>query len=1155
MKKRIMCALLTLIMLVSLVPMGAAAATQSISESAITVLKQLEKYDSECTQYGTEYRNGYGTICTLSGDHANHKINEKTADKALRAKLQELDNAVNTFATKTGKALTQGQHDALVVFSYDVGTSWMNGTGVMRSAVVNGLTGNDFINTICGFKSDDNDQRRRVEAGMYLEGLYSSNHPYHYAYVDFNANGGNMVENTRFYYDYNESITITRTPSKAGHIFMGWYTEDGALIKTLNADTARIKLVAHWQSVSNPQYAAKSYPISYKVNVGQFTSRQPKEWPHVNAPDKGSVIEAGSTVKISDEFIDMDGYRWCRLSGTGWLKVGTYSGDSTNVEIDVIVTVTNDYVRSRRNATIHSGQNGTYHKGDKLRIINTASADGFLWGQVANDDYEATGWVALMYTDWNTAKNSNASSNNVMATAVINCEGYLNVRREADADSAIVGALANGDTVAINEIKFVNGHQWGRTDNGWILLTYAKVTIHQNNLSYSNSADVLAYTFTGVARNDVTARVDASDASDAIGSVIKKGTKVAISLLKDNGGVVWGYNGTGWIKKADIHMDAAQYLVVAEAVTVREDAGSSYASKEKVIKGVELDIVDVKVVDATIWGKTEKYGGWVNLASKYVQRTNAPIIEKEDTDVISGLVATVVNTDKVRVRQTGSTTAAQIDTLSGGTTVAVWEANDNETWFKVDSNQNGTYDYDGDGWVYSKYLDIYEGTIGGSDESGEGTTSGSGAVETGLGIVANTYTGVNVRTGAGTGNAQVGKILAGTTVEILEVKSVGAAKWGRVAQGWICMDYVTMIKNYVIPGESTNTNTNANNNNAGTNAGGSTTTTEGSTTVSSTPAVYVGATTNAVEVLKTADTDALSIRSLPAGSKVTIQELRKVTTKIVASVGTVVDGNTVTETESVTYETTYWARVNDGWIIDPENNLQLNSLDEIVYTATSDSANLYKAPNGSKHETLDKGAQIAVTTLEIHGDKVWGYVEDLGNGTWVRLDEVAEGAIDTTPVPTKPQAPSDQLILGSTGNTANNGTNGFVNNNAGYRYTGTVIRTNSLNVRATASQGAALTTTLKSGAALVIYETTVNEGMAWGRCDAGWVYLYYVDLQPCNNAVDAKVVYNENTIAYTDANCTSVAGTYSRMSVVDIYEVVGNMAKTDLGWVHTDNLG
>ena len=131
---------------------------------------------------------------------------------------------------------------------------------------------------------------------------------------------------------------------------------------------------------------------------------------------------------------------------------------------------------------------------------------------------------------------------------------------------------------------------------------------------------------------------------------------------------------------------------------------------------------------------------------------------------------------------------------------------------------------------------------------------------------------------------------------------------------------------------------------------------------------------------------------------------------------------------------------------------------------------------------------------------------------------------------------------------------GFVTNTSGYRYTGTVIRSNEVNVRASHSTDAAKTTTLKKGAALVIYETVTVDGMAWGRCDAGWIYLYYVDLVPVTGGVDARVVANDNTIIYTDMNGSAVAGTYAKQSVIDIFEIVGKMARTELGWVSTDNL-
>ena len=103
---------------------------------------------------------------------------------------------------------------------------------------------------------------------------------------------------------------------------------------------------------------------------------------------------------------------------------------------------------------------------------------------------------------------------------------------------------------------------------------------------------------------------------------------------------------------------------------------------------------------------------------------------------------------------------------------------------------------------------------GSLDGDGTGSTGGTGTTQktdgTGKGIIANTYAGVNVRSGAGIANAIVGKILNGTEVTILEVKLVGAAKWGRVKQGWICMDYVTMISYDDIPGNNSNNGSSGN---------------------------------------------------------------------------------------------------------------------------------------------------------------------------------------------------------------------------------------------------------------------------------------------------------------------------------------------------------
>ena len=320
-----------------------------------------------------------------------------------------------------------------------------------------------------------------------------------------------------------------------------------------------------------------------------------------------------------------------------------------------------------------------------------------------------------------------------------------------------------------------------------------------------------------------------------------------------------------------------------------------------------------------------------------------------------------------------------------------------------------------------------------------------------------------------------------------------------------------------------------------------------------TTAVYTGRMSGNADVYRnpTKDQDnAEIIRTAIAGENVTIYELAKVV-EVIESDETDVGNNTVVNT--TTTMTTYWARINDGWIENPDACLALNALDEKVHTQTGVSKlNVRRDPDESADNVFDvlvQGDQVNVTALTIVQDKVWGRI-DTNEGTgWIRLDYMSEGEVYVK-APVQQAPVTNQVVLGQ-----GSSTGGYVNNTSGYRYTGKVIRANEVNVRANPSTAAAKTTSLKNGQALVIYETTIAENMAWGRCDAGWVYLYYVDLTPVvNGAVDARVVYQDNTIIYTDVNCTAVAGSYARMSTIDIYEIVGKMARTEQGWVNTDNL-
>ena len=83
----------------------------------------------------------------------------------------------------------------------------------------------------------------------------------------------------------------------------------------------------------------------------------------------------GKTLTVYADYVDKDGVRWCVLGhGDGdkwdwqdWVKLkttvtGGIVADTSGLEMDVTVTVTNSYVNSRVNATIFSAQNGSYSK-------------------------------------------------------------------------------------------------------------------------------------------------------------------------------------------------------------------------------------------------------------------------------------------------------------------------------------------------------------------------------------------------------------------------------------------------------------------------------------------------------------------------------------------------------------------------------------------------------------------------------------------------------------------------------------------------------------------------------------------------------------------------------------------------------------------------
>lgn len=873
-------------------------------------------------------------------------------------------------------------------------------------------------------------------------------------------------------------------------------------------------------------------------------------------------------------------------------NAGIAVGADANAVAKATVQGTGGYLNVRSGAGTGYGIVGSVREGETLNVYEIKTANGHKWGRIAS------GWICLTYTN----------------LVMLNGSTDVDVSTEGLTYTFSGARITNNGLVSTTKTD----EHTGKSVTVWYANAYVSPSISANTAPYCDqlnpgkSVTIVGMTLDASSNLWVKAAWTATYYADT--DLLHKTplTKTAygwIMITENNPNK--GYadadilpcTHTLGASSHPVQMDPVRYTVASDEITARDTAYSGADVVFKMNKGVQFNAWEIALKGEEVWGYTrelvnvnDKYvadsdsdsaddiyeEGWVNLSTRYVSRTALPAAPGTGTTSLSpiGKTATIINTDSVNCRICAGTYGRIVGHLARGTKANVLEVSG--SWYNLDVDvdknpKTGT-------WVHKDYVQIEDGYVAseGSNvvtvDNGNGTTTTTSTV--GKGLIANTYAGANFRQGPGMSYASIGKLLPGTPVDILETRKGGAADWAKVRadgkEGWVCMDYISTL--------STTTTTTTTTTGNGTGVKDFENVASSATTAVYTGRIVVGdekeidtswTAADGIRVWKTTahnqDPKFNVVRTLQAGDSVTIYELLAVTEKVVNTEDTddqQKDGDANGHGGKIEFTiTSYWARTNDGYIYNPQLNVFLYALDQKVHTLTgSDTLNVRSLPNGDEIVgKLEKGDQVEVTNLVIVNDKVWGQIEyeygaysegsekgfDKG---WIRLDYMAEGGyyIEKTETTTTTTGVTPSTM----GNTGNTYSGGFVGTGSkGYRYTGKVINTNELNVRNSASSNAGITTKLKAGASLVIYETTISENMAWGRCDAGWVYLYYVDLTPVmSGALDARVVYNDNTPIYSDNAGSSTVGTYARMSVIDIYEIVGKMARTDLGWVNTDNL-
>lgn len=741
--KKLFCGLLCVLMLVSMLAVGAvsasAASSFTTSEPVIEILKELEGFSKTAYKDNGQWSIGYGSGCNPI-DYPNG-ITEAEADALLRKYLADFEKTLNSFIDRYSLNLTQNQFDALILFSYNCGAGWTGTDSDFRTAVISGATGNDFIYYItrwCTASQVVNTNlisRRLAEADLYLYGYYNKKAPSNYSYVLLDANGGSS-ESPIQGYDAADPTTVRVVPYYTGYRFLGWYTkaEGGEWITDLDKTTMELTLYAHWQKDEGNVDAEGNIQGSdadYQRNVGNESISVYAE-PSVEAEELEVLTEG--TVSIVADYIDAEGAKWGRLASGGWVILNDTTVDVNAAavptrpqkeETGVTVTITGSKVNVRSGAGTDYTVLGTVKNGDKVTITETVMVDNVKWGKFSN------GWICLTYTNYDqvvTELEENGKTENTGVTGTVISNSNLNIRSGAGTGYGAVGSYARGTVVTILEqTTGADGAPWGRTDKGWVCLYYVKLNVTEDTTPDSSGE---SGKMSGVVSCSSYLHVRSGPGTTyRVVTSLKKGTAVVIYETRLVGSTTWGRVDNGWISLSYVKLD--------ENVTG----------------------------DNT--GKPETGADDSNSGSGAAEPDSGSGDTNAGADTTGGEIAAkghVVNANSLRIRSGPGTGYTSVGSLSMGAKVELYETKtvDGVVWGRISK-----------GWICMSYVQI-------------DSTNGSIVVMTGTITASN----LRIRTAAGTQNAIVGYYSKGTKVELYETITVGGQAWGRTADGWISLEYV-----------------------------------------------------------------------------------------------------------------------------------------------------------------------------------------------------------------------------------------------------------------------------------------------------------------------------------------------------------------------------
>lgn len=397
-------------------------------------------------------------------------------------------------------------------------------------------------------------------------------------------------------------------------------------------------------------------------------------------------------------------------------------------ENPVTITVTGTDVNLREGPGTNYKRVGVATKGQQLVITETASGSGYTWGKFDG------GWIALQYTDYETAVNNQnpgtspettpeteattpeteattpeteattpetqppvTTPETPKVTGTINVQEWLRVRSGPGTSYSVVGYLKPQQKVEILEQSTVGSMKWGKIAEGWISMDYVIL----DSSSSSGSNDSAATSWTGKVIADELLIRSGPGTNYSVLGYLTEGTAVTITERKTNGAMEWGKISKGWISLTYVQLNSTGgstattpeqntttaltgYANVQEWLNVRSGPGTSYSIVKKLKPNEQVTITERKTVGSTVWGKIAD--GWVSM--DYIVLNTSGSTQTQ-------AVTKTITADCLRVRKDAGTSNAIVGYLYYGTKVQILETktiSNGELWGRVSN-----------GWISMAY--------------------------------------------------------------------------------------------------------------------------------------------------------------------------------------------------------------------------------------------------------------------------------------------------------------------------------------------------------------------------------------------------------------------------------------------------------------------